>query len=354
MYRTLLLLPVLGLAVSCGTRFEKANKNSTLQNKGEVASAQNSVLGAPQMLEIQTGEAIDASVSGEGNANGFALNLWSETGANKDLNLTKTCAVQENGALVSISHEFERNKSKELRNLNFINKISGKGIETRLWKKQGETISCVQNHANIKPNDVVFMKGVILELNIENTRSREFVITNKKNGKSIDLSSVNALKGFRNIEWLDANNDGTNYNFKKKVIINTTRAITAKNISGTNTTINFNLATKTEKPLLIEVIKDANTQMVKTKTIAEGILVSKFADNSLMETEFSQFTIERDADGEFSAKSGGFVISYIDSTGQTTKKINCVSDASEISCVDSSSGEEVEAAVPDSDPTGEL
>jgi hypothetical protein len=337
-YALFAIISVATAASACGA---KDKKPSTSVDQSDLRAE----------LTVQaTSEAINAASNGDvDGASGLGLALDLNAAGDPVKSLTRTCVQQSDGsALVTINSEIEMEKSNSGVKVSRTNRISGKMLETRLWKNSAGAVSCV-NGERAQINWKGALSGYSLTVKVEQERQQTMSQTNSAKNTTISRSRSFNMVGERNVALVSYSEDSA-----------AGVSIQEKSISG-RVSRSFKFVDKNSQersglitsetvgaPLAIKVRRNLSTKQLISREIVSGVRASTSADGAKVELSFSNLLMSGEGES-CEAQSGSFTAKYSDAAGALVKSVSCVADSGALSCTDDT-GAAVEVESPSCDP----
>lgn len=301
------------VAAIAGTLFISACGKKTKSDGAESGAADP--IAASDVADESVDEATDAI--SEGGSNGSASLAEDVFNADGDtITLSKVCTASAGNAVVDVTASGEatrsRSASRKIGEVTFTNKITMTGGEKRTWTKAtaGSDLSCsAGNSAVIGWATPANVEG--LKLNIDVDRKRDSTVSMAYSvlgqSKTKERTKSTTIKGNRKVEFSSATVSATEVSVEKKVSISDlARTSVGTNFEGEATSTTTKTSTKTDAPLVVNVVRDRGVSALtwKTRTIKSGTLVVTLENGSRVESTFSNVVYSKTADNVCTPNSG--------------------------------------------------
>lgn len=301
------------VAAIAGSLFISGCGKKTKSDGSEAGAADP--LAASDVVDESVDEATDAIT--EGGSSGSASLTDEAFNADGDtISLTKVCTASAGNAVVDITASGEatrsRSMSRKIGDVTFTNKITMTGGEKRTWTKAtaGSDILCsAGNNAVIGWAATANVEGLKLSVDVDRKRdstvSMAFSVLGQ--AKTKERTKSTTIKGSRIIEFSSAQVTSTEVTVEKKIsITDLARTSVGINFEGEATSTTTKTSTKTDAPLVVNVVRDRGVSALtwKTRTIKSGTLVVFLENGSRVESTFSNVVFSKTADNVCTPNSG--------------------------------------------------
>ena len=228
----------------------------------------------------------------------------------------RDCTVAADGTVeVNILRSRDRNITKTKGEASIVINGSRSATITRTWAKTGTTLACNTEltHIDIKPEDLA---TTTLTTSFSREASQFMEITKGEETKTKNRSKTST--GTRNITFnASAEADGV-VTINKNVVMDITTEFTRLDKDGVSKTVNTNIKTDTDAPLVVEVTRSKSDRGWLTRKIISGKTIGTNGDGGRVELVYTNALFTKD--GECTPTSGTLEGSIFTSAeGEATK-----------------------------------
>lgn len=333
-------LMLTGCGVEAGNPSSKKPKSSAV----DVVSLFQDPQLTTSVINASHGDAVSA-VADQGDSGGnLELMLNDSDSDNDGSKVTKTCVASEGKAVVSVTSNISRSRTKTQSGGRATVSASrtGGGSSTRTWSKvDGAAVACNNSGTGAKV-DFKNPDGLRLDISFERSRDDRMTYTGTKVTRTSSKSFTSS--GKRSVTWAssDSSADGATYVRNKSVVItDVTKSLTMSNKRGESFSTALTINTSQDLPLLVKVERNSETDAVISKTIVSGEIVTKKDSDSIITTNYSNLKLNL-SDNSCSISSGSAQIVIKDAAGGVLKIFTLSVDSSGDSSLKDSLGEDVE------------
>lgn len=259
---------------------------------------------------------------------------------NRDTIKDRSCEKKEDGSVVVLAERsIDRTFEIERPRLTATHTIKGSHSMERIWTADF-AIDCTEGDTvNVDwKSDVA---GLKLVANVSRSLENEHTLTHTS-GRSVERSVTIKAEGQREIEWL-ASEEADGLITRDKVVKSSmTRSVKTDNSKGVEKDLNFTVETKEDAPFEIQVVRNASTLALQSKTIASGTLVATRANDGRVESTFENLKMTF-ADGACQLATGKVTASFFKEGSDSADKSYELTIVDGVATLkDVNSGEEIE------------
>ncbi len=204
----------------------------------------------------------------------------------KTYSRTKACTTNGDSAIVKITFSGASERSVKRARVTAALTITASGSETRTWvPPSGKTVTCnaASTAARIPWQDQDSISGLVTQISVDKSRVVTRSVTTLK--KTFQTSNTTAIKGTRTVTW-SVTTDASSIIRDKKIVTAVTRSGTRVEQDGSKSTIQTEVKSLAEAPLIVRVERALSDRLLTKKTIKSGTLASTQADGSVVQTSF--------------------------------------------------------------------
>ena len=257
----------------------------------------------------------------------------------------RDCVTEKDGSvIVNISRDRDR-KITKVRNSSSIAINGSKTAKiTRNWKKPNTTLTCntEETHIALKPEDLA---ATSLTATFER-ESSQFIEVTKKNGSIFNKNRSKKSSGTRNITFNGSSVVDGIVTINKSVTLDITASFTRLNKDGLSKTVDTNIITANDAPLVVEVTRNQQDKSWLARKIISGTTIGKNSDGGRIELTYTNALFTKD--GECTPTSGTLDGSiYTTSESTLAEKTFTVDFGTEIKTITFSDGSTKEMEIAD-------
>jgi hypothetical protein len=219
-------------------------------------------------------------------------------GADASLNVERSCAVQDDKAVVTIKMDKTLGWERKSARFSFKASSTVENNISRTWSKEGSSVACNANGKSAAVDMEMDLTGYELDISVDRTASRSMERTLLKTGEKISKELNTSSTGERHVEWISQTTlaDGS-ISREKSVCFSVQRSDSFVAKDGTVKDLNLSVSTLTDAPLQVTVVWDklSRDRLLLSKLIESGTVKATHAGDGSIEASFSNLLMTFDS-----------------------------------------------------------
>ncbi|MBM4253538.1 MAG: hypothetical protein FJ146_16340 [Deltaproteobacteria bacterium] len=277
------------LLISCGRATEERKETTT--GTASTGTPSNVTVGT---LAFELAD--DATDAINDDASGSGIDLLGADA--RSFTRAKNCVAADGKAVVAVTFAGTSERTVKRANITATLTITASGKETRTWMPPaGQTLACnaAGTAAKITWQDQSLTTGLVTQVSVD--KSRVFTRSVRTPRRALQTASNVSIKGTRTITW-SAVTDATAIVRNKSIAVAVTRSGSRTGEDGAKATLQSEVKTLTDAPLLVRVERSLADRSLIQKTIKSGTLSSTQSDGSTVQTTFDSLVYDFSATNE--------------------------------------------------------
>lgn len=322
----ILTLAAIVAVTACGKAKDSSSGSDTTDSVTNDTDLQDGVVS--NQIEEATASLVDDASAGSS---------FAAIAPAADVSFSRTCEADSTtgGATVNVTASGSASSTFSTTRINLTRAVNISGTEARKWSKAsaGSAIQCKSSTSHIKLDwsDAANIDGLKLDVTTARSKIRTQEGTIKRKGvtTNIKTSESASVSGTRSITYSNAASTSSQVSFTKSIVSNVTRKFDVTRADDSVASLESAVTTKSDAPLVVDVVRVKSTGAWSSKTVKSGTLVATQKDGTRVESTFSNVEYSASATNKCIPISGsilGSIYAKDATTASTTFTVTFTAD----------------------------